>query len=119
MKASYYAEIMNRENWAAQRIKSDPKTFYTYEKSFRKDSSRIKMIVDEKRGIVTEPKIMADIFQDQFSSVFSNPNDADKEMPSFHSPHVARPMSDLTVTDEIILRATSQIHDFSASRDDD
>ena len=65
-----------KEQKAVERIKANPKFFYSYAKSLSniKSSNSINMLFDYNGEIKTDPKKIADILQQQFSSVFSDPN---------------------------------------------
>ena len=63
-----------REQRAVQKIKSNPKVFYSYAKSFSAVKSSIHMLLNDSNEVVTDAEQMANLFQDQFGSVFSNPN---------------------------------------------
>ena len=67
-----------RELNAVQKIKSNSKFFYSYAKSFSKVKSTISMLFNRDGEVETDKETIADVLQDQFSSVFSNPD----------SPHV-------------------------------
>ena len=66
-----------QERKAVATMKSNPRHFYSYAKRFAKRKSRIGPL-KLKHGNVTElindPKRMADALQNQFKSVFSDPN---------------------------------------------
>ena len=63
---------------------------------------------------------MSNVFQDQFSSVFSDPNSAHVQPPSFSPPTISQPMTDedLNITDDDILNAIKEIKSDSAAGPD-
>ena len=77
-------------------IKDNPKSFFSYVKSKSKSKSLISLLIDKRNNIVTDPKKMADLFQDFFTSVFSDPGVPDKKMPDFTKPNIVKPLEPLT-----------------------
>ena len=66
-------KLDERENKAVEKIKTDPNFFYSFAKSVVKIKSTINMLIDSNQDITTDPQKMADLLQEQLSSVFSNP----------------------------------------------
>ena len=63
---------------AVQKVKDNPKYFYTcmpIAKQFLKRKSEIKLLMDENKNPIHDKKGIADILQKQYISVFSNPSD--------------------------------------------
>ena len=111
-----------REFKAVERIKSNPKYFYSYAKTLSQVKSNISMLMNDNGNVVTDPKPIADMLQNQFISVFSDPNSANTKDPDFPAPAVAHPMDDLAdyscVSNDSIINAISQISSDSASGPD-
>ena len=61
------------ENKAINKIKHNSKFFFKYVNRFRKSSSSPNIFMDKNNNAVTDPKLMADMLQDQFRGVFSSP----------------------------------------------
>ena len=61
--------------------------------------------------VVADHKKMADLLQNQFSSVYSDPNSPHIKSPDFSRPHIKNPMKteDFVITDDDILSAISDI----------
>ena len=78
----------NPASRAVERIKTNPKSFFSYAKSLSKIKSSINMLFDSNQEITTDPKRMADLLQEQFSSVFSDPNSPDVKDPVFSPPSI-------------------------------
>ena len=81
VKSSILNKIHSDEQVALQAIKEDPKAFYTYAKKFRKTKSHIKLLTKKDGSITSNYKEMANLFQDQFISVFSDSSNPDKKIP--------------------------------------
>ena len=73
----YGRENKETEDYHAQRIRTNPKAFYTYANKFRKIKSKIGPLAhtDEQGETTFEsgPKKMADILSSQYQSVFTTP----------------------------------------------
>ena len=49
------------------------------------------MLINKSNEIVNDPKLMADFLQEQFSSVYSDPNCPDIRSPKFVAPEITYP----------------------------
>eukprot|EP00116_Pleurobrachia_bachei_P008430 sb/3468692/ len=94
-----------KEDTAVQRIKFQPKYFYSYAGSFSKSRSRIPHMY----GIESSDQSIADILQDQFCLNFSNPLNPDVVDPSFVPPQIKVPEPRLTPTPQLMLKALSEL----------
>jgi len=99
-----------------EKIKCNPKFFYSYAKSLSQIRSSINMLFDNDESIITDTKKMADLLQEQFSSVFSDPDSPDVKDPSFPTPVIEHPqeIEDFEISEEIILSAIKEINADSA-----
>jgi len=120
IRCAHTKKLDEKENRAVEKIKSNPKFFYSYAKSLSKIKSNINMLFDSDSVITTDPKKMADLLQYQFNSVFSDPNSPDVKDPDFPPPPITSPqqLEDFLITDECILKAISAISTDSASGPD-
>jgi len=116
MKEAFNKKLQRQESGAVEKIKSNPKFFYSYAKSLSKVKSSISMLFNSREEIMTDPKLIANTLQDQFSSVYSDPASPDIKLPDFPSPRISKPFSDwdLTISDDDILGAIKQIQNDSA-----
>ncbi len=116
IKESVKRSNEQRELNAIQKIKSNPKFFYSYAKSFSKVKSTISMLFNQDGEVKTDKEKIADVLQDQFSSVFSDPNSPHIKDPNFELPNISRPFSeeDLSVSCEDIIAAIKDIDPDSA-----
>jgi len=105
-----------KENLALSKIKSNPKYFYSYAKQLSKVRSSISMLLDKNGLIKTDSKDMADILQEQFSSVFSDPAAVDVKDPCYDVPDIKHPLldHDIVLCEEDVLKAIQQIPSSSA-----
>ena len=65
-------ELLYRETQAAEKLKSNPKYFYSYAKKFSRKKSSINLLFDKDGNVKSNPKDIANILQNQFSSVLLN-----------------------------------------------
>lgn len=86
-----------REQNAVDRVKDNPKYFYSYAKQFSKKARSISMLFDEDNNACSDRQDIANILQRQFTSVFSDPTMTDMSSASFDPP-----ASDHSFPDEIL-----------------
>ena len=111
IKDTVLSERLYREGLAVGKVRSNPKYFYSYAKRFSKQKQSISMLFDEDGSTCTNPKQIANILKNQFSSVFSSPEDADMTAADFADPPIAREFkdSDLSFTEEDVISAIDDI----------
>ena len=74
---------LKKELKAISQIMKNPASFYKYAKKFSKSKSRIGPLKHHCGGITSDPTSMANILQKQFTSVFSDVRNTEKEDPTF------------------------------------
>ena len=94
IKEAYMEDHRQKEKTAVEKIKTDPKYFFTYARSHSVARSDVAMLKDKAGILHTKPQEIANTFQDHFSSVYSDPNSADRQAPSFSIPQVAHQMTE-------------------------
>ena len=97
------------ERRAVERIKTNPKYFFSYAKAFSKVKHNISSLLNGNQELVTDRKELADILQQQFSSVYSDPNCPDISDPTFTVPPIIRSDSEVVLTRDCIEEAISEI----------
>ena len=109
-----------KEALALSRIKANPKYFFSYAKSLSKVKSSISMLVTSDDSITNNPSKMADILQNQFTSVFSDPNAPNVKAPDFDVPSIKEQSNELGfyMTDEQAIAAIDKISSNAASGPD-
>ena len=109
-----------KEALAVSRIKANPKYFFSYAKSLSKVKSSISMLVTSDDSITNNPSKMADIVQNQFTSVFSDPNAPNVKAPDFDVPSIKEQRNELGfyMTDEHVIAAIDKISSNAASGPD-
>ena len=97
------------ERRAVERIKANPKYFFSYAKSFSKVKQNISTLLNSNQELVTDRKELANILQQQFCSVFSDPNCPDTSVPTFTVPPIIKGDTEIVFTPESIEEAISEI----------
>ena len=83
IKEAFNTKKNGAEKSIIQNIKSNPKVFYGYAKSHSAIRSDITMMRDERGQITGDYQKLANLLQNHFSSVYSDPESADKKDPDF------------------------------------
>ena len=104
IKDTHISSRVQDEKNAIDKIKKDPKFFYAYAKSHKKERSNISMMSSSSGELVAEPTSIANILQDQFCKVYSDPNSPLIQDPSFGSPTVT-----FELTDDMLHISTADI----------
>ena len=113
--------LLYREHQAAEKLKSNPKYFYSYAKKFSRKKTNINLLFDKNGTIKSDPKDIANLLQNQFSSVFSDPRRTNISEASFAPPNIKHPFSDemLHFTELDIMKAIEEIKPNAASGPDE
>jgi hypothetical protein len=80
---------------AVEKIKTNPKYFFSYAKSFSKVKHNVSTLLNGNQELVTDRKELAHILQQQFSSVYSDPYCQDTSAPEFTVPPIIRSETEL------------------------
>ena len=76
IRESIKIEQEKNEINAIEKMKTNPKMFYSYVKKFRKTESKIGPLKDEQGMIHADAKVKAELLQKQYTKVFSDPRKA-------------------------------------------
>ena len=101
---------------AIESIKSNPAFFYKYAKKYAKAKSRIGPLKHPMGSVTNDPQSMANLLQDQFSSVFSDPSCPDKLDPTF--PCASSSLNFISFDASSISKAIDEFHENSAAGED-
>ena len=74
IKYSIETEEMRKEAEILEKIKLNPKAFYSYAQRKRKVKCKIGPLIDQNGNLQSDCKTMADILQNQYIKMFSKPN---------------------------------------------
>ena len=118
IKDSIYEEKIQEENKALQFIIENPRFFFSYSKKYSKNKCSIGPLLDQKNELQHEHKKMANLLQNQYSSVFSDPNNQDKKYKKI-GPNPNTIIENINFTQEEIEKAIGEIGTFSSTIDGD
>ena len=116
IKTAYQREFDRREQAVIEKIKSNPKAFYSYAKSHSVVKCSIAMLRDEHERTYVKPQEIANVLQNYFSSVYSDPSSEEVQAPQFDSPHIEEQMTNevLNFTTEDMEAAIKELKNSSA-----
>ena len=114
-KQSYFDERKQKEVKTISKIKIDSRYFFKYANSFRRTLLSPSIIIDTSNMLITDPKEIANSLQNQFKSVFSTPNPSLNPCGHIPSPTINKPLQDLHITTQDIIKANDELKSFSAS----
>ena len=118
MKDSILEQKALDEEKAVKAIQDNPKYFYSYAKKAAKPKSRVGRLFDAQGDLQKDPKTMANLLQDQYAGVFSNPENDSKKIPS--SPNRSKvQIEDIEFSQKDIEEAIDEIKENSACGQDD
>ena len=106
-------EAKMKEKKAIEKIKANPRAFFTYSKSKSKTTTAIGPLLDKDKKLQTDPLTMSNILQDQYTKVFSNPDSGDPDQPMPDTTDVQW-FDDIKVTPKEIITAINEISPYSA-----
>ena len=113
-------EIHERERKAVQCVKKNPKYFFSYAKRFSKLKSNIGPLRISSTGTLQhDAKEMAEILQDQYSSVFSDPDNEKKKDTTSNIKSPSDKLTSFNFSKEDIITAIDEIDVDSATSDGD
>ena len=117
IKESHRNEKLEDERRAIDTIRENPKYFYSYSKKHAKRKSTVGPLIDKDNKLQQDHKKIADMLQDQYTSVFSDP-----ETNTDHQPEpekLSSILDDIDFTCDDITEAIKEMGEFSAGRNDD
>ena len=115
LKEIVKSNLRSQEQKIVQKLRRNPKVFYSYVKKNSKTKSNINLLLNKEGQIITDSKTMADMFQEYFISVFTNPNSNSIHPPDFTPPPINFPMEDLNFSTTDIEEAIDSIQANSSS----
>ena len=114
-KRSIFDERICQETKATDRIKTNSKYFFSYAKRFKHVPSSPSLLVDNNDNTIVDPKLIADLLQDQFKQVFTNPIQSIKFKTFINSNvNIKYPLPELKLTNADIIKAINEIKSTSS-----
>ena len=117
IKEAYIQQNKVKEFKAVSQIKENPKFFYSYARKFSVAKSKIGPLKDTCGNFTADAKEKADILQQQFSSVYSDPNSVLKKDPLFNCTNAE--ISDFIFTVQDIVDAIAKVKSTAAPGEDE
>ena len=100
---------------AVATVKKNPRYFFSYAKKFSKLKSNVGPLRDCNNNLQNDPKEMADILQQQYVSVFSDPSSPHIKDTTSHLSPPSCSISDIVFTTEDIIKAIDEIDTYSST----
>ena len=114
IRLSHKSEMEKKELDVISKIKKNPKVFYAYAKKRKKTVSRIGPLSDKDNKLQSDSKLKADILQDQYCTVFSDPNNVNTRNIPDSADETKPTIQDIHFTIDDIKKAIDDIPTFSA-----
>ena len=73
LQKSYSDQRQQTESQAIEKIKTNPKFFFSFAKRFSKVKVGIGPLIDSTKKLISAPRKIAEVLSEQYSSVFSSP----------------------------------------------
>ena len=73
ISASHNARIAKTESSMIEKLEDNPSLFYSYARSFGKDTGKIGPLVTEDDGIIADDFGVSELLRKQYESIFSKP----------------------------------------------
>ena len=118
IKETILNENQKSEEEALNKIKEDPRYFYTWSKRKLKLKTSVGPLIDSDGILQNDEKTMADLLQAQFCSVFSDPKNPSKKFNHINV-NYDKPLDKVEITLEDINKALKDIKINSSAGDDD
>ena len=121
IKDAINTNLAFRECQAVEKIRDNPKYFFSYAKKFTRQKQKIPMLFDENGSICTKAEEIANLLQKQFCKVFSDPDKTDPNVGLPDPPEILNPFSDdqLKFTVEDVISAIDEIKTSAAAGPDE
>ena len=113
-------ELEYKEDKAIATIKANPRFFFSYAKRFAKVKSTVSPIKDSDGILQPEPSIKAELLQNQYVKVFSDPKQADAKMCTDQiNPIFLNKLEDLQFCQDDVIDALKELDPYSSTPDGD
>ena len=113
IRESIVEQQLEQELRAVKSIKENPRFFYSYSKKYAKCRTNIGPLLDSENKLQNDPKKMADLLQEQYSSVFSDPACKDKKSPKIQT-STKTFLENINFSKEDIEKAIGEIDTYSS-----
>lgn len=107
-----------KELKAVEKIKTNPKYFYSYAKTMSKIKSKVGPLLNERNELISDSKGMANILAQQYSSVFSQPRDCAADQNRINMKESNTTLPKLTLSTDDLIAAIDELSPTSAAGPD-
>ena len=107
-----------REEKAVESLKRNPSYFYSYAKRAAKSHSKVGPLFDKNNNLQSDHKVIADLLQQQYTGVFSDPNSENKKLPDLNI-DCENTIEDIDFNRDDIISAINEINENAACGEDD
>lgn len=118
IKQSLLKQKEAAEKRAVEVVSENPSYFFSYSKRFAKQPSTIGPLLDKSNSLQQSSKKMADLLQDQYSSVFSTPSTSSESNPNAAQEETPV-MEEIIFSQDDVISAIKETGTHSASAEDD
>ena len=108
LKESINTQRKQREDLAVERIKANPRYFYSFAREHNKLRSTVGPLLNDEGDLIHDPELMANMLQNQYSTVFSDPNSTKKCDPNINI-ELQSILDTISFTKEDIIKAINEI----------
>ena len=120
IKESVLDSLEAREIKAVRNIKLNPRYFFSYAKKFAKVKSSVSPLKDIHGILQADPKVKAEILQDQYVKVFSDPSAADIDQCTAQlNPDYTEKLENIEFDQQDIADAIKELDPYSSTPDGD
>ena len=110
LQKSHCEERRHTESLAIDKIKCNPKFFYTFARRYSKIKVGVGPLINSDNQTISSPQDMAEILSEQYSSVFSEPKDIDINSLFIDAADTNKPVLDsINFTDSQLADAMSEL----------
>ena len=103
IRDSIEGDLSARERKAVECVQNNPRYFFSYAKKFSKLRSNIGPLKDGNGTLHHDPEKMAQLLQEQFSSVFSNPENTELKDTTNSLPEISSTFNSFDFNEEDII----------------
>ena len=101
-------EAFKKEIEVINKIKTNPRAFFSYSKKKSKVITNIGPLIDNNNKLQSDPTVMSNILQDQYKTAFSDPNSGEKTQQLKDTSH-APVFADISFTEEDVIKAIDEL----------
>ena len=114
IKDSIKVEQERKEINAIEKMKTNPRMFFSYVKKFSKTVSKVGPLKDEQGTIHVDAKVKAELLQRQYTKVFSDPSAASTDHVNLNAEINYPTLEDIDFTEEDVKKAIGSIPTLAA-----